>query len=81
MGIAAGRESGVAKDAFIHAVKALDASGTGTSSRIFAGLEWIYQDITTNARFPAVLSLSIAAPGEDQTMNDVMQEFYDAGEV
>eukprot|EP00210_Caulerpa_lentillifera_P000207 g202.t1 len=79
MGIAAGRESGVAKDAFIHGVKALDASGIGSSSRIFAGLEWIYRDIIENGRFPAVLSLSIAAPGDDQTMNDVMKEFYDAG--
>ena len=79
MGIAAGRTSGVAKDALLHSVKVLDTIGSATSSRVFEGLEWIYRDIVNNKRFPAVLSMSIAAPGEDVTLNEIMKLLYDSG--
>ena len=57
-GIAAGLQSGVAKSAFIHPVRALGCDGSGGYGTVMAALDWI----GWNALYPAVISMSLASP-------------------
>ena len=59
--LAAGRSAGVAKDAFVHAVRVLGCDGTGFWSDAIKGIEWV----TANHQKPAVANMSISgAPSE-----------------
>lgn len=53
-GIAGSATYGVAKQANLHAVKALDCDGSGSLSNLIAGVDWV----TTHASKPAVAVLS-----------------------
>ncbi|MFE3495764.1 S8 family peptidase [Streptomyces sp. NPDC059169] len=53
--IAAGGANGVARQADVVAVRVLDDTGTGTTSRVIAGIDWV----TEHARKPAVANLSL----------------------
>ena len=59
-GIAAGRTYGVAKNAYIRAVRVLDCTGSGTYAQIIAGVNWV----TANAIRPAVANLSFYGPND-----------------
>lgn len=48
---------GVAKDATIHAVKVLDCDGTGTTTSVVAGIDWV----AANASGPSVANLSVSS--------------------
>ncbi|MFJ9727524.1 S8 family peptidase [Streptomyces sp. NPDC101209] len=54
-GIIAGTRYGVAKKAKVVAVRVLDDSGSGTTSQVIAGIDWV----TRHARKPAVANLSL----------------------
>ncbi|WP_458245745.1 S8 family peptidase [Streptomyces sp. MAI_2237] len=54
-GIIAGTTYGVAKKAKVVAVRVLDNSGSGTTSQVIAGIDWV----TRHARKPAVANLSL----------------------
>ncbi|WP_330264371.1 S8 family peptidase [Streptomyces griseorubiginosus] len=51
----AGAGYGVAKRAAVVAVRVLDNAGSGTTSQVIAGIDWV----TRNARKPAVANLSL----------------------
>ncbi|MET7380126.1 S8 family peptidase [Streptomyces sp. NPDC005526] len=61
-GIVAGTAHGVAKRARVVAVRVLGDDGTGTMSRVIAGIDWV----TRHARKPAVADLSLGGPYDAQ---------------
>ncbi|KAH7301967.1 hypothetical protein KP509_23G050600 [Ceratopteris richardii] len=70
-GIVAGLQSGVAKSAFLHPIRAMACDGTGNFGAILAALEWISDNIV----IPAVLSMSIATQASisiDQAVNNLV---------
>ncbi|MCO5582600.1 hypothetical protein L7F22_036498 [Adiantum nelumboides] len=70
-GIVAGLKSGVAKNSFVHPVRAMSCDGTGNFGAILAALEWISENII----MPAVLSMSIATQASisiDQAVNNLV---------
>src|SRR5207253_557801 len=54
-GTIAGTKYGVAKQAEVVAVRVLDNNGSGTTSQVIAGIDWV----TKHARKPAVANLSL----------------------
>lgn len=54
-GIAAGKTYGVAKYAYIRAVRVLNCTAIGTTSNVIAGVEWV----TANHISPAVANMSL----------------------
>ncbi|HYN90216.1 MAG TPA: S8 family peptidase [Ardenticatenaceae bacterium] len=54
-GTVGGRTYGVAKQVTLHAVRVLDCSGSGTNSRVIAGVDWV----TRNHVKPAVANMSL----------------------
>lgn len=52
---AAGTRWGIAKRATVHAVRVLDCSGSGASSEVLAGLDWV----AAHHQSPAVVNLSL----------------------
>ncbi|MGW3124672.1 S8 family peptidase [Streptomyces sp. NPDC001107] len=54
-GTIAGTKYGVAKQAEVVAVRVLDNDGSGTTSQVIAGIDWV----TKHARKPAVANLSL----------------------
>lgn len=70
-GIAAGLRNGVAKQAFVHPVRAMGCDGSGAFGTIMAALEWVGR----NHIRPAVLSMSIATTASisiDQAVNNLV---------
>jgi len=71
IGIVAGLQSGVAKNAYIHPIRALSCDGTGGSGNIINALDWL----SFNAISPAVVSMSLASPASisiDQAITNFM---------
>ncbi|ATL25534.1 S8 family peptidase [Streptomyces formicae] len=60
-GIAAGTTYGVAKKAQLVAVRVLDCQGSGTTSGVIAGVDWV----TKNAARPAVANMSLGGSASD----------------
>ncbi|KAG9055957.1 subtilisin-like serine protease [Serendipita sp. 407] len=60
-GIAAGAVHGVAKSANIIAVKVMDDDGTGATSNIIAGINFVATNVATTNR-PSIINLSITTP-------------------
>lgn len=73
-GTIAGKSSGVAKGATLHAVKVLSDSGRGSTMGIVAAIDWIIG----NAQKPAVLSMSLGG-GKSSAMNNAVRKAYQAG--
>ncbi|KAG0583593.1 hypothetical protein KC19_3G148000, partial [Ceratodon purpureus] len=70
-GIVAGLQSGVAKNAFVHPIRALACDGSGGYGSIMAALDWI----NNNAIAPAVVSMSLASQASisiDQAITNLM---------
>lgn len=57
-GTATGEYYGVAKQAWVYAVKVLNCSGSGTTSSVISGVNWV----TANATWPAVANMSLGGP-------------------
>lgn len=69
-GTIAGTQWGVAKAATIHAVRVLDAQGSGTDSDVIRGIDWVTGHVQAN-RWPAVANMSLGgsvAPALDQAV-------------
>ncbi|MBV6522586.1 MAG: Aqualysin-1 [Gemmatimonadaceae bacterium] len=70
-GTAAGRTYGVAKNAYLRAVRVLNCAGSGTFSQVIAGVNWV----TANAIKPAVANMSLGgglyAPLNLAVMNSI----------
>ncbi|RHW36117.1 peptidase S8/S53 subtilisin kexin sedolisin [Lysinibacillus yapensis] len=64
---------GVAPDANVYAVKALDADGSGYVSDIIAGIDW---SITNKMD---IINLSLGLSGESLALKDVVNKAYNAG--
>jgi subtilisin family serine protease len=80
-GTIAGRTFGVAKSASIVGVKVLDAEGSGSFDGIIAGLEWVYQQVTTDgSATKTVVSMSLGG-GSSSAINDAVKDLTDAGIV
>ncbi|MEU6990215.1 S8 family peptidase [Streptomyces sp. NPDC046465] len=60
-GIAAGKTYGVAKQARLVAVRVLDCQGSGTTSGVVAGVDWV----TANATRPAVANMSLGGSASE----------------
>lgn len=58
-GILGGSTYGVAKDVDIVSVRVLNCSGSGTTSQIVAGIDWVTNDHLVNRKGPAVANMSL----------------------
>ena len=74
-GTALGSDVGVAPVAKLVPVPVLNCSGTGYSSDVISGLEWILDDVVDNNRRPAVVNLSLGGgvfAGLDNAVNNLI---------
>ncbi|NUU23714.1 MAG: S8 family peptidase [Streptomycetaceae bacterium] len=70
----AGSSYGVAKSAKIVAVRVLDNSGSGTTSGVIKGIDWV----TAHAAKPAVANMSLGG-GASQTLDNAVRRAVNAG--
>ena len=75
-GTVAGTTYGVAKRATIHPVRVLDCDGSGTTSGVIQGVEWV----ANNAQKPAVANMSLGG-SKLQSLNDAVKKAIDKGVV
>ncbi|WDG32534.1 S8 family serine peptidase [Streptomyces sp. CA-278952] len=73
-GTVGGKSYGVAKKAKLVGVRVLNCQGTGSTSQIVAGMDWVVR----NAQKPAVANLSLGG-GIDRAMDDAVQGAINAG--
>ena len=73
-GTVAGARFGVAKGALLRAVRVLDCNGSGSTSGIIAGLNWL----ATNAVHPAVANMSLGG-GFSSTLNSAVNNLASSG--
>lgn len=77
-GTAAGTQYGIAKGATIVAVRVLNCYGSGWSSDIVAGLNWIISSNNPNNKTRAVVNMSLGG-GFNQSFNDGVAAIVAAG--
>ena len=70
---------GVAKEATLVAVKVLNALGSGTTSDIVEGLEWVLTDHNSRPDARSVVNLSLGGSGTNLPMEDAVQNLIDGG--
>jgi subtilisin family serine protease len=73
-GTVGGASVGVAKGVTLYAVRVLDCNGTGSTSGVIAGIDWV----TANRRLPAVANMSLSGDFSD-ALNAAVQKSIDAG--
>ena len=73
-GTVGGSTLGVAKGVTLYSVRVLDCNGSGTTSGVVAGLDWV----VANRVLPAVANMSLSG-GFSQALNDGVQRVIDAG--
>jgi subtilisin family serine protease len=73
-GTVGGATVGVAKGVTLHSVRVLDCNGSGTSSGVIAGLDWV----SANRVLPAVVNMSLGG-SYDAATNDAVQREISAG--
>ncbi|TEB17269.1 serine protease [Coprinellus micaceus] len=73
-GIVAGKTFGVAKRANIVAVKVLADSGSGSTSQVISGINWIIQATTSSAR-PSVVLIALGGSANTALDNAVLSLF------
>lgn len=78
-GSIAGFTYGVAKEADLIAVKVMSDRGSGSSSNILAGIDWVVGNVKKTKK-PSVANLSIGG-GFSQTENDAIKAATQAGVV
>ena len=76
-GTAVGATYGVAKNAFVHAVRVLNCSGQGQISNMVAAVDWI----TANRINPAVVNISITAAGSVPSLETAVTNSVASGVV
>lgn len=78
-GTIAGQTYGVAKEADLIAVKVMSDKGSGSSSNILAGIDWVVGNAKKTGK-PSVANLSIGG-GFSQTENDAIKSATESGVV
>ncbi|SCK36025.1 S8 family peptidase [Streptomyces sp. WMMB 322] len=73
-GTAAGATYGVAKEASVIGVRVLNCNGSGTTSGVIAGVDWV----TANAAKPAVANMSLGG-GASDTLDAAVRNSVDSG--
>lgn len=73
-GTIGGATFGVAKSVTLHAVRVLDCSGSGSTSGVIAGLDWV----TANRTLPAVANMSLGG-GASTALDDAVRRSVGAG--
>jgi subtilisin family serine protease len=73
-GTVGGNTYGVAKSALLIAVRVLDNSGSGTTSGVISGMDWV----AANHIKPAVANMSLGGAASIAT-DDAVQRMYEAG--
>lgn len=73
-GTVAGSSVGVARGARIVSVRVLDCAGSGTTSGVIAGVDWV----VANRALPAVANMSVSG-GHSVALNDAVQRGINAG--
>jgi aqualysin 1 len=73
-GIVGGTTYGVAKGVTLHPVRVLNCSGSGTTSQVVAGINWVAGNFTG----PAVANLSLGGSA-NTTLDNALQSLIDAG--
>src|SRR6185295_568410 len=66
-GTVGGRTYGMAKNVTLHPVRVLPCGGSGPTSNIIAGLDWV----TANHASPAVANMSVGGPAS-QAVDDAV---------
>jgi subtilisin family serine protease len=77
-GTAAGSQYGVAKASTIVGIKVLNCNGSGWSSDIIDGLDWILSNTNPNSKTRAVVNMSLGG-GYNQAFNDAVDAMVTAG--
>jgi len=75
-GTVGGSTFGVAKNAMLYAVRVLSCSGSGSTSGVVAGIDWV----TSNHQKPAVANMSLGG-GADRALDDAVRRSVAAGVV
>jgi subtilisin family serine protease len=75
-GTVGGKTYGVAKAVRLYAVRVIDCAGSGTTSTVIAGVDWV----TTNRVLPAVANMSLGST-LSSTVNAAVQNSINAGVV
>ncbi len=73
-GTVGGSVHGVAKSVRLHAVRVLNCSGSGSTSGVIAGVDWV----TANRILPAVANMSIGGPAST-ALDTAVQNSINAG--
>jgi len=73
-GTIGGATYGVAKSVTLHAVRVLDCNGSGTTSGVIAGVDWV----TANRILPAVANMSLGG-GASTALDDAVRNSVAAG--
>ncbi|MFR9675582.1 S8 family peptidase [Streptomyces sp. TR06-5] len=73
-GTVGGSQYGVAKDTDIVGVRVLDCAGSGSTSQVVAGIDWV----TEHAAKPAVANMSLGG-GVDGVLDDAVERSIDSG--
>nr|WP_063779254.1 S8 family serine peptidase [Kibdelosporangium sp. MJ126-NF4]CEL15619.1 Alkaline serine exoprotease A precursor [Kibdelosporangium sp. MJ126-NF4]CTQ90342.1 Alkaline serine exoprotease A precursor (EC 3.4.21.-) [Kibdelosporangium sp. MJ126-NF4] len=68
---------GVAKAVNVVAVRVVTCFGTASLAQMTGGIDWV----TKNAKKPAVVNMSIGAPGNEQTLNNAVRNSIATGLV
>jgi len=74
-GIAAGTNWGVAKQAYVHAVRVIPCSGSGLLSNVLAGVDWV----TANHQSPAVANISATVAGASLSLETAITNSINSG--
>ena len=73
-GTVGGITVGVARQVSLYAVRVLDCSGSGSTSGVIAGVDWV----TANRKLPAVANMSVSG-GYSEALNAAVQNSVNAG--
>ncbi|KAK9762227.1 hypothetical protein K7432_012247 [Basidiobolus ranarum] len=77
-GVAIGKTFGVAKQANLVSIKALNADGSGRLSDVLRGVEWIVKEHLKNPGQKSIVNLSLSADFS-QAANDAIEEAIELG--
>lgn len=79
-GTVGGATTGIARSAQLVAVRVLDCSGSGTSSGVIAGIDWVVSQKQANPSVPMVANLSLGG-SLNTSLNDAVTRAVEAGVV
>jgi subtilisin family serine protease len=77
-GTAGGNTYGIAKGAYLWAVRVLNCSGSGSYSGIIAGTDWVRQHAASWGEYPAVANYSLGG-GYSSALNSAINNLSNSG--